>query len=149
MRFRHIISVLIFVALIFAFAQLIITGFPDESENIDTGSVAETAIAIKEIYESEVEPPVGKTDTRAGIDSVDTATVADSVQQSKKSETVKLVPVLDAAKCISCNRCVKVCPTGAITMIDGKPVIDPEKCIRCWNCIKYCPVDALSLPEDR
>ena len=66
-------------------------------------------------------------------------------------------PVLDGAKCISCQKCAKVCPTGAITMITvgqnakGKdikhPEIDSLKCVACENCVINCPKSALKIEE--
>ncbi|MCD7846359.1 MAG: 4Fe-4S binding protein [Oscillospiraceae bacterium] len=44
--------------------------------------------------------------------------------------------------CISCGKCVKVCPQRAIEM--GKPsVIHQEHCLRCGNCFETCPVKAI------
>ena len=66
-------------------------------------------------------------------------------------------PVLDGAKCISCQKCAKVCPTGAITMIvvgqnaKGKDIKHPEidniKCVACENCVINCPKAALKIEE--
>lgn len=53
-------------------------------------------------------------------------------------------------KCIECQRCIGVCPQGAIIK-DG---IDYDKCSLCGKCIDTCPVKALSFvaremtPED-
>ena len=66
-------------------------------------------------------------------------------------------PVLDGAKCISCQKCAKVCPTKAITMVTvgtnakGKeikhPEIDSSKCVSCENCVINCPKAALKIEE--
>ena len=66
-------------------------------------------------------------------------------------------PVLDGAKCISCQKCAKVCPTNAITMVvvgqnaKGKdikhPEIDKLKCVACENCVINCPKSALKIEE--
>jgi len=50
---------------------------------------------------------------------------------------------VDAEECVGCESCVPVCPTEAITMVDGKAVIDQEKCTECGTCIDECPVDAI------
>ncbi len=53
--------------------------------------------------------------------------------------------VVDAEKCKACGRCLKACPTEAIS--DGtKKVpakINQEKCIMCGACRKTCPFDAI------
>jgi len=50
---------------------------------------------------------------------------------------------VDAEECVGCESCVPVCPTEAITMVEGKAVIDQEKCNECKTCIDECPVDAI------
>jgi len=46
--------------------------------------------------------------------------------------------------CIGCTKCVKICPSGAISM-EGAPLakIDPGKCINCGECTKVCPTTAI------
>ena len=41
--------------------------------------------------------------------------------------------------CISCQKCVKVCPVDAIHMDNFLAVIDPTKCINCGECAAVCP----------
>lgn len=45
-------------------------------------------------------------------------------------------------ECISCGLCEKVCPTGTITLADGKPVWK-DTCVQCVACIHRCPVRAI------
>lgn len=40
--------------------------------------------------------------------------------------------------CNHCLKCVKVCPTEAIRIVDNKVVIDDNKCIYCDKCIHIC-----------
>ena len=45
-------------------------------------------------------------------------------------------------ECISCGKCVNVCPLNNITLKDGKPVWG-KKCTHCMACISYCPTKAI------
>jgi NADH:ubiquinone oxidoreductase subunit F (NADH-binding)/NAD-dependent dihydropyrimidine dehydrogenase PreA subunit len=48
-------------------------------------------------------------------------------------------------KCTGCQRCVEVCPTGAITGPRSEPhFLDPEKCIKCRACYEICRFDAIA-----
>jgi len=48
-------------------------------------------------------------------------------------------------KCTGCGICSKVCPSGCVTMKDGKPVWEIGKCESCMACINYCPTRAIQL----
>ena len=41
--------------------------------------------------------------------------------------------------CLGLGSCTKVCPQGAIKIVDKKAVVDPSICTSCGNCIKTCP----------
>ncbi len=43
--------------------------------------------------------------------------------------------------------CQKVCPKGAINVVNGKSRIDKSKCIRCGKCAAACPYHAITLLE--
>lgn len=45
-------------------------------------------------------------------------------------------------KCISCGKCVKVCPLNNIKLIGGKPAWG-KNCTHCMACISYCPAAAI------
>lgn len=45
-------------------------------------------------------------------------------------------------KCISCGKCVKVCPLNNVSLKDGKPVWG-KNCTHCMACIGNCPTEAI------
>ena len=48
-------------------------------------------------------------------------------------------------KCTGCQRCVRVCPTGAISGPRSEPHnLDEEKCIKCRSCYEICRFDAIA-----
>ncbi len=48
-------------------------------------------------------------------------------------------------KCTGCQRCVKVCPTGAITGPRSEAHnLDLSKCIKCRSCYEICRFDAIA-----
>lgn len=56
--------------------------------------------------------------------------------------------ILKEDRCIGCTSCLKVCPTEAIRVRDGKAKIIPERCIDCGECIRICPNYAKSVVTD-
>lgn len=46
-------------------------------------------------------------------------------------------------QCISCGRCVKLCPVNTIFPEKGK--VETGKCIACMGCINNCPVNAVEM----
>jgi ferredoxin len=50
-----------------------------------------------------------------------------------------------ADNCTGCQRCVSVCPTGAITGPRKEPHhVDINKCIKCRACYEICRFDAIA-----
>lgn len=56
--------------------------------------------------------------------------------------------VLNDDRCIGCTSCLKVCPTEAIRLREGKARIIGEKCIDCGECIRICPNHAKNAITD-
>lgn len=60
---------------------------------------------------------------------------------------VKEKPFVDRSECVGCADCVAQCPTGAISIIDGRASIDAELCIDCLFCVKTCTYRAIRSPK--
>jgi len=45
---------------------------------------------------------------------------------------------LDTQKCVGCAACMRVCPTEAIRIRNGKAKIKPQLCIDCGECVRVC-----------
>lgn len=50
--------------------------------------------------------------------------------------------------CIGCSHCMKVCPTEAIRVRDGKAKIFENRCIDCGKCFKVCPTKGIFIKQD-
>ena len=48
-------------------------------------------------------------------------------------------PVVNG-NCYGCGECVDWCPTGAITIADGRSATRVDLCTKCCACVKFCPV---------
>ena len=58
----------------------------------------------------------------------------------------RVKPVIDKNSCKKCNRCVEVCPAGAIKT-SGAYRIEDDKCILCFCCHEMCPHSAVKLEK--
>lgn len=56
-------------------------------------------------------------------------------------------PYVEEEDCTGCGRCVKCCPTQAIS-VNEKASISGEKCIGCAMCISVCPSSAIQIDWD-
>jgi Pyruvate/2-oxoacid:ferredoxin oxidoreductase delta subunit len=45
-------------------------------------------------------------------------------------------------KCISCRKCVKVCPVNNVELVNGKPMWKGH-CTQCLACIHVCPTKSI------
>jgi len=50
---------------------------------------------------------------------------------------------IDTEKCISCNKCKKVCPMDVDMTDNSRKRLNGTECIICLNCIEECPKKAL------
>lgn len=54
-----------------------------------------------------------------------------------------------AYACTGLGSCVRVCPTGAISVVNGRAFVDSGKCIGCGACLRVCPNNIIELiPAD-
>ncbi|MBW2553975.1 MAG: 4Fe-4S binding protein [Deltaproteobacteria bacterium] len=50
---------------------------------------------------------------------------------------------VDPERCRGSMRCMRVCPTEAIRIREGKAVILEDRCVDCGDCIRVCPERAI------
>ena len=55
---------------------------------------------------------------------------------------------IDEDSCIGCSRCMKVCPTEAVRIRNGKAFIMEDRCIDCGKCDAACPASAIYIKQD-
>lgn len=60
-------------------------------------------------------------------------------------KVVKFVSQVDPDKCTGDKLCERVCPTGAVRVIEKQALVDPERCVACSKCLDRCPSDAISM----
>lgn len=66
---------------------------------------------------------------------------------SEKDSSLQII-FTNKAKCLDCNRCVRVCPVKAIKIKSSQAFVDWEKCIVCGNCVNECPQSAKTYRND-
>jgi Na+-translocating ferredoxin:NAD+ oxidoreductase RNF subunit RnfB len=44
-----------------------------------------------------------------------------------------------AEGCLGCSKCVRVCDSKAITVVDNMAIIDNSLCTACGKCVEVCP----------
>lgn len=65
-----------------------------------------------------------------------------------KNEVFNHMIQIDEERCIGCSHCVRVCPTEALRVWNGKATLDDPKCVDCGDCERVCPVKAIVVDED-
>ena len=59
-------------------------------------------------------------------------------------------PAIDFSRCVACDDCARVCPTGAIETRSAGPTrktvaLSYAACIQCRECVGACPEQAISI----
>ena len=50
--------------------------------------------------------------------------------------------------CVGCSHCIKVCPTEALRVKEGRALLYPDRCISCGECYRVCPSRAIEVEDD-
>ncbi len=74
---------------------------------------------------------------------------AATILSQAKWKIEPIISIVDIAKCrnvkVKCGVCVRSCPYGAITAIEGQPAqIEAAMCHGCGTCVAECPADAIT-----
>ncbi|MBN2874711.1 MAG: 4Fe-4S binding protein [Spirochaetales bacterium] len=51
------------------------------------------------------------------------------------------------ARCVTCRRCIAVCPSGAIAIDGDACVVDEALCLGCGACVPACRTNAITMVE--
>ncbi|MCD6232095.1 DUF362 domain-containing protein [Candidatus Aerophobetes bacterium] len=57
------------------------------------------------------------------------------------------IPFFIKEKCVGCQKCISLCPTGAISLVEKKAKLDPSKCVGCRMCMGVCEHNAITLKK--
>lgn len=67
---------------------------------------------------------------------------------SEKDKLIYHSVCLDKDLCKGCTTCMRICPTQAIRVQNGKAKIISERCIDCGECVRHCPYHAKKVKSD-
>ncbi len=57
----------------------------------------------------------------------------------------RVTTVIDRERCIGCGNCIRVCPSGTISLVEGKAAVNGERSLACGQCVAVCPAGAVSV----
>ncbi|HAS73883.1 MAG TPA: (Fe-S)-binding protein, partial [Clostridiales bacterium UBA8960] len=61
--------------------------------------------------------------------------------------TTAYIPVVLPSSCVSCGKCVAVCPVDALELKNDELELIEEMCLGCGVCVRNCAFDALHLEK--
>jgi uncharacterized Fe-S center protein len=61
-----------------------------------------------------------------------------SSRRGKLRQHSVMSPQINRNRCTACGECVKWCPSGAVSLVEGKASIRRENCIGCGECYAVC-----------
>ncbi|MGW8321084.1 MAG: 4Fe-4S binding protein, partial [Thermodesulfobacteriota bacterium] len=64
-------------------------------------------------------------------------------------KVVKFVSSVDPSKCNGDKLCERVCPTGAISVVNKEARVEQTRCVACSKCWDRCPSDAIAMVPRR
>ncbi|MBN2412852.1 4Fe-4S binding protein [candidate division KSB1 bacterium] len=70
-----------------------------------------------------------------------------SIGELLKGKPVRHTAYIDHTVCTGCGRCVKACPHGAFTLVNGSAHVDRDACTGCGICVTECPKMAISMQK--
>lgn len=70
------------------------------------------------------------------------------MKMENKNEMLYHSVCLDQELCKGCTTCIRICPTQAIRVQNGKAKIIRERCIDCGECVRRCPYHAKKVATD-
>lgn len=74
--------------------------------------------------------------------------VPGTLPYKKRGSLIPSAPETRADRCIACEECSQICPTGAIE-VRNMAESDPDRCIWCCACIRVCPENARVMGDPR
>ena len=80
---------------------------------------------------------------KGGYISVNTGSAPDANLIPIPKETAD--EAMDAAECIGCGACVRVCPKETLSMQDEKAVVSGDTSLNCGHCAAACPTGAITV----
>lgn len=57
----------------------------------------------------------------------------------------KVTTIVDPDLCTGCGLCIRVCPAGTLSMVNGKALVTGEHSLSCGHCQAVCPVGAVTV----